>query len=155
MVTMEELANAVQALQTQVVQHQQENQELRARVTNYEAQAAQAAQAAAQAVAISPQHSGGMAAEVLDALRSLPEALGKLNRPKGLIDPRGLGKPQMLGEDAEQKFRLWAIKLEDYVSGVFGGRSRETLEWAAEMETEITAADIDSSFGALADLNAL
>ena len=72
--------------------------------------------------------------EVLAALRDLPEALTKMSRPKGLIDSRGLGRPQVLGDDAENKFRPWAIKLEDYVSGVFGGKSREALEWAASMD---------------------
>ena len=33
----------------------------------------------------------------------------------GLIDQKGLGKPQVLGEGAEDRFRVWALKLEDYV----------------------------------------
>ncbi|CAK9008497.1 unnamed protein product, partial [Durusdinium trenchii] len=90
--------------------------------------------------------------EMVSALRGLPEALGKLSKPKGLIDPRGLGKPQILGDNADEKFRLWAIKLEDYVSGVFGGKSREVLEWAAGMDAEITPAEIDASFGGSADI---
>ena len=89
---------------------------------------------------------------MVSALRGLPEALGKLSKPKGLIDPRGLGKPQILGDNADEKFRLWAIKLEDYVSGVFGGKSREVLEWAAGMDAEITPAEIDASFGGSADI---
>ena len=39
------------------------------------------------------------------------------------------------------------------MSGVFGGRSREALEWASEMDAEVTAAEVDQSFGELADLN--
>ena len=151
--TMENLAQVVQQLQGQVNQQQTENAELRNRVTSYEAQIAQLT-AATVAAGGSPQHGGGLeATEILRALQGLPEALSKLNRPKGLIDPRGLGKPQVLGEEAEQRFRLWSIKLEDYVSGVFGGRSREALEWASGMDSEITSADIDQNFGELADMN--
>ncbi|CAK9071194.1 Copia protein [Durusdinium trenchii] len=95
---------------------------------------------------------GALVREMVSALRGLPEALGKLSKPKGLIDPRGLGKPQILGDNADEKFRLWAIKLEDYVSGVFGGKSREVLEWAAGMDAEITPAEIDASFGGSADI---
>eukprot|EP00435_Cladocopium_sp_Y103_P034158 s1161_g8.t1 len=153
-------AGVVQALQNQLMQQQTENQALVERVTNYEAQLAQVSAAAASASNVaaaaangSPQHGGLDVAEVLRALQGLPDALSKLNKPKGLIDPRGLGKPQILGEDAEQKFRLWAIKLEDYVSGVFGGKSREALEWASEMDTEVTLVEIDQNFGDLADLN--
>ena len=41
----------------------------------------------------------------------------------------------------------------DSVSGVFGGRSRVALEWASEMDGEVTAAEVDQNFGDLADLN--
>ena len=90
-------------------------------------------------------------AEVLQALRELPMALTKLGKPKGLIDHRGLGKPSILGEDAENKFRLWSVKLEDYAHGVFGGKSREVLEWASAMDTEITETDIMDTNGIQAD----
>ena len=40
--------------------------------------------------------------------------MSRLNKPNGLIDPTGLGKPQVLGEEGEQKFRIWAINIEDY-----------------------------------------
>ena len=33
------------------------------------------------------------------------------------------------------------------MSGVFGGKSREVLEWAAGMDTKITPAEIDASYG--------
>ena len=75
-----------------------------------------------------------------------------MSKPKGLIDPRGLGKPQVLGDDAESKFRLWAIKLEDHVSGVPGAKSREVLEWAAGMDAEITITEIDANYGHSADI---
>ena len=39
--------------------------------------------------------------------------MSRLNKPNGLIDPTGLGKPQVLGEEGEQKFRIWAINIED------------------------------------------
>ena len=50
------------------------------------------------------------ATEVFEALRGLPEAPAKLNKPKGLIDPQGSGKPQVLGEEAGSKFRFWAMR---------------------------------------------
>lgn len=144
MTTMEDLAAALQQLQQQVLTTQADNQVLRERLATFEAQAA-----------LSPSHGAGMspeAREVVAALRGLPEGVGKLAKPKGLIDPRGLGKPQILGENAGEKFRLWAIKLEDYVSGVFGGKSREVLEWAASMDTEITPAEIEAGYGSSADI---
>ena len=118
----------MQQLQQQVTQTAAENQQLRDRLTTFEQ----------QQQFHSPTHGGGAQAvqvgEVLAALGDLPEALTKMSRPKGLIDSRGLGRPQVLGDDAENRFRPWAIKLEDYVSGVFGGKSREALEWAASMD---------------------
>ena len=138
MASMQELAQVVQQLQQQVQQVQAENQVLRERMTSSEA----------QAQAGSPTAGGyGGYGDVLDALRNLPEALSKLNKPKSLIDSRGLGKPQVLGDDAEAKFRLWSVKLEDYVVGVFGGKTREALEWAATMDVEITEKDIRESYG--------
>ena len=92
---------------------------------------------------------GGMETEVLRALQSLPDALAKLGKKErgGLVDQRGLGKPYTLGEDAEEKFRVWASKLEDYVTGVFSGKSREVLEWAAGSEGNIVAEEIDKAYG--------
>ena len=141
---MEEITAAIQALQQQVAQTQTENQLLRDRLQVFEA---------GQAAAGTPQHGAVSQAEVLEALRALPEALAKMNRPKGLIDPRGLGKPQVLGEDAESKFRLWSVKLEDYIYGVYAGKSRDVLEWAAGMDQEITDFEVDNSYGEHADLN--
>ena len=80
---MEEITAAIQALQQQVAQTQTENQLLRDRLQVFEA---------GQAAAGTPQHGAVSQAEVLEALRALPEALAKMNRPKGLIDPRGLGR---------------------------------------------------------------
>ena len=37
------------------------------------------------------------------------------------------------------------------MSGVFGGKSREALEWAATLETEVTELEIDAAFGMTAD----
>ena len=71
---------------------------------------------------------------------------------RGLIDQKGLGKPQILGEDAEAKFRVWAVKLEDYVAGVFGGKAREVLEWAAGSELASTEHEVDVTYALAADL---
>ena len=122
----------LQQVQQQLVQVQQENAQLQARL-----------QAAEQGLASG---SGGMETEVLRALQSLPDAakLGKKERG-GLVDQRGLGKPYTLGEDAEEKFRVWASKLEDYVTGVFSGKSREA-------EGNIVAEEIDKAYGTGADL---
>ena len=160
------MMQAIQALQAQMAQSQAENQQLRDRIQNYEqqmaqtAQAAQAAQsAAAAAAASSPTANGGggvpatvTAMDVLEALQGLPDALAKMSKPKGLIDARGLGKPVTLGDDAETKFRLWALKLEDYVAGVFTGKCREVLEWAAGLDSEVSQIEIDRNFGRSADL---
>lgn len=141
---MDQLLNVVQQLQLQVQQNQAENQMLRDRLTNFELQQ--------QAAPMANGGGGGVPAqEVLRALQGLPDAIAKMGRPRGLIDPRGLGKPQTLGDDAENKFRLWSVKLEDYVAGVFGGRSREVLEWAATMDSEVTDGEIDGAYGEFAD----
>ena len=106
-----------------------------------------------EAANVATANGGGLEArDVLQALRGLPEALAKMSKPKGLFDPKGLGKPQTLGEDAENRFRLWAVKLEDYVYGVYGGKSREVLEWAAALDTEIGDKEISDNYGASADL---
>eukprot|EP00435_Cladocopium_sp_Y103_P068786 s76_g32.t1 len=120
-----------------------ENAELRQRMTSYEAAASASAANGAGGVEVR---------EVLQALKGLPDALAKMAKPKGLFDSKGLGKPQTLGEDAENRFRLWAVKLEDYVYGVFGGKSREVLEWAASMDVEIGDKEISDNFGANSDL---
>ena len=90
----------LQQVQQQLVQVQQENAQLQARL-----------QATEQGLASG---SGGMETEVLRALQSLPDALAKLGKKErgGLVDQRGLGKPYTLGEDAEEKFRVWGSKLE-------------------------------------------
>jgi hypothetical protein len=130
---MDELAQATGQLQQQVAPALLENQTLRERMTTYEAQTqaaqAQAAQAQAQAaqlqaqVAGSPTHGGVGATEVLRALQGLPDALAKMSKPKALFDVKGFAKPQTPGNDAEAKFRLWSVKLEDYVCRVCGGKS--------------------------------
>ena len=91
---------------------------------------------------------------MLQALSRLPEVLEKMSKRGGggLIDQKGLGKPQVLGEGAEDRFRVWALKLEDYVAGVIGGKIPEVLEWAAEQDNPIAQMDIDNQFGAGADL---
>ena len=129
-------------MQQQMAQLAQENAGLRDRV-----------QAAEQQTAGAGGGSGG-SAEVLQALSRLPEVLEKMSKRGGggLIDQKGLGKPQVLGEGAEDRFRVWALKLEDYVAGVIGGKSCEVLEWAAEQENPIAQMDIDNQFGAGADL---
>ena len=141
MASLEELVNAMTQLQAQVQQAQAENSVLRERMATYEA------------ANVATANGGGLEArDVLQALRGLPEALAKMSKPKGLFDPKGLGKPQTLGEDAENRFRLWAVKLEDYVYGVYGGKSREVLEWAAALDTEIGDKEISDNYGASADL---
>ena len=132
----------LQQMQQQMQQLAAENAALQARVQAAEERAAQRGPG------------GGMdPGDVLQALRDLPEALSKLNKPKGLIDPKGLGKPSILNEEPEQKFRLWSVKLEDYVTGVFGGKSREALEWAAGSDAEITQGEIENAYGTHADAN--
>ena len=42
--------------------------------------------------------------------------------------------------------------MEDYVTGVFSGKSRQVLEWAAGFEGNIVAEEIDKAYGTGADL---
>ena len=89
--------------------------------------------------------------ESMEVLRVIPEALksiGGQKERKNLFDSKGLGKPQTLGdEQAEQRFRLWSIKREDYVAGVFGEKCREAMQWASESEGEITEALLANTYG--------
>eukprot|EP00913_Durusdinium_trenchii_P002014 g1861.t1 len=78
-----------------------------------------------------------------------PGEMKQQDTARRLFDPFRLN---VLGDSVDEKFRLWAIKLEDYVSGVFGCKSREVLEWAASMDNEIAAAEIDSNYGSSADI---
>ena len=51
------------------------------------------------------------------------------------MDNRGLGKPYVLGDtDPDGKFRMWAIRVEDFVSAVYGETFREIMAWASEQE---------------------
>ena len=43
------------------------------------------------------------------------------------------------------------MKLGDYVSGVFGSKSREALEWSATSDVEVSQQAIDAMFGSAAD----
>jgi hypothetical protein len=92
----------------------------------------------------------------LAAFAKLPEILEKLtgdrNKPRSLMDNKGLGKPYVLGsDDAEGKFRMWAIKVEDFVIGNFGEKFREAMQWAAEFEGSIDELSIDTAYGDAAD----
>ena len=131
----EEMQEAMANMQAQLARLSTENVALNQRVV--------AAEQTAQQVNVG---------SILQALQGLPEAISRLSKPKGLIDPKGLGKPQVLGDNPDEKFRTWAIKLEDYVTGVFGGKSREVLEWAAGSEVEITFQLVDVTYGHQADL---
>ena len=134
-----QMAQLLGQMQQQLQQLNSDNQALRQRIFEQE-----------QRFTNGP---GGEAQEVLQALRALPEALGKLSQraPKSLIDTKGLGKPQTLGEDAESKFRVWSVKLEDYITGLFGHRAREVLEWAASSDVEVTKPEVDQAYGNAAD----
>ena len=97
---MEEMLALMGQLQQQVAQSQAENQVLRERMANFEAVHSPSARG-----------SGLQSEEVLAALRALPEALAKMSssKPKGFFGPKGLGKPQVPGENAEEKFRLCGV----------------------------------------------
>ena len=96
--------------------------------------------------------------ESMAVIGRIPEALaalkggGKGERPRMLMDSRGLGKPQILTSvDTEDRFRMWVIKAEDYISGQFGEKFREALQWAAEHEGEIGEFEFQTAYGDLAD----
>lgn len=96
-------------------------------------------------------------AESMEVLKLIPKALesiGGHRDRKNLFDSKGLGKPQTLGdEQAELRFRLWSIKLEDYVAGVFGEKFREAMQWASESEVEVSSALLANTYGEHADPN--
>ena len=80
--------------------------------------------------------------ESMDAFRGLPAALTKLSkgsdRKLTLLGNRGLSRPYVLGDgDPDTRFRMWATKFEDFVSGILGERWREAMAWAAEQEANI------------------
>ena len=89
----------------------------------------------------------GRVSEALAALKG-----GKGERPRMLMDSRGLGTPQILTSvDTEDRFRMWVIEAEDYISGQFGEKFREALHWAAEHEGEIGEFEFQTAYGDLAD----
>ena len=61
------------------------------------------------------------------------------------MDNKGLGKPYALtDDDPDGKFRMWAIKVEDFVCGIFGEKFRELMQWSAEQEEPINESDRDA-----------
>ena len=63
-----------------------------------------------------------------------------------LVDAKGIGRPEKFGSK-EAEWRIWAIKLENVVAGVFPG-ARDALAWAQERDpmAPVTAADRDAYF---------
>ncbi len=95
--------------------------------------------------------------ESMAVLGGIPAALARLGaakeKPRMLMDSRGLGKPSILNSvETEDDFRKWAIKVEDYVSSQFGEKFREVMQWVAEYEDDINEWNIDQSYGKTADL---
>ena len=101
--------------------------------------------------------------ESMNALRGIPAALDKLSKGNDkkltLLDNRGLGKPYVLtDDDPDNRFRMWAIKFEDFVSGVLGEKWQEAMKWASEQEHPLHEAEsgaasyrLDMAYGAHAD----
>ena len=87
----------------------------------------------------------------MDVIRAIPAALEKLadsqrsGGRRALMDNKGLGKPYALtDDDTDSKFRMWAIKVEDFVCGIFGEKFRELMQWSAEQEEPINESDTDA-----------
>ena len=89
------------------------------------------------------------------ALKQLADSSKKSQEGKALMDNRGLGKPYVLGDtDPDGKFRMWAIRVEDFVSAVYGETFREIMAWAAEQEGSLDERERDDA-GAMAAENRL
>ena len=88
----------------------------------------------------------------MDVIRSLPAALDKLaesNKKSGgkraLMDNKGLGKPYSLSDNnPDGKFRMWAIRTEEFVSAIYGEDLREIMRWTAEQEHPLDDTEVDS-----------
>ena len=51
----------------------------------------------------------------------------------------------MLGDnEPDEKFRMWAIEMEDFVSGVLGDKWREAMRWASEQEHSLGESELGS-----------
>ena len=97
--------------------------------------------------------------ESMAVIGRIPEALaalkgGKGERPRMLMESRGLGKPQILTNmDTDDRFRMWVNKAEDYIVGQLensqGEKFREALWWAAEHDGEIDELEMRCSYGDL------
>ena len=80
----------------------------------------------------------------VDVMKKIPEALEKLAASSqkavggSLMDSKGLGKPMTIGdEDPDSKFRVWAVRVEDFVSSSSGEKFRSAMQWAPEREESI------------------
>ena len=90
--------------------------------------------------------------ELQDQNKKLMEQLAKgssgSSRPQ-LVDVKGIGRPGSFAGD-DQKFVAWATKTKNYITSVFSDLG-PALEWAVEVDVEITAQLLDDNFGSNAD----
>ncbi len=160
-------AQIQQMMATRMAGAEQEILQLRQELSQAQQLAQQAQQAAAAATAstaggvpanvaeiiyeirINNQNSANMAAQI-EAQQQVLKKIVETHKPtKTLIDPRGLGKPQVFKND-EDKFQAWAIKIKGYVLGIYPDL-RDAMAWAAELTDRITEIDLDAAYGDSAD----
>ena len=94
-----------------------------------------------QQAAAPPPPQEGLAA----ALAGLPTALAQVmasNRPRKLIDGRGIQKSPPIFSNKEGNFLHWSRKAEAYVTSVFED-APDTLVWAAQQEDIVDYTKID------------
>ena len=119
----QEMANALQQLQTRVNQLATENEALR------------------------NQHLGMQA--MAESIGELAKNLGKKDDKKDrrlLVDTKGLGKPEMFNND-ELGFRRWSRTICNLTVGVFGKEFQDVLEFCLDRDDPVDMTELVTKFG--------
>ena len=149
MATNQQILDQITALTQQVASLQQENQQLASTVQQLQQSPPAAATGSAdpnmQAVLA---NLAAMQEQNKKLLEHISKSSSSSSRPT-LIDTKGIGKPTSFGGD-DQKFVAWSTKIKNYISSVFPDLG-PVLEWAAELEVEVTHVLIEDNFGTNAD----
>lgn len=87
-----------------------------------------------------------------DVLEKLSKTMDRRDHAPQLIDPKGLGRPFVLNDtNAESSFRMWGIKLGDFVISVLGDKFGEAMQWSLDNDVQVTADSLYNAYGGGAD----
>ena len=161
MTTLEQLSAQMAQMQQALQQSQTQNQALRTQLDSLQQAQQETRQAAQQAVqqardevrqvqvqAMNLGNLGTAVTELSANQRSLAEVLTKQQsqgRKITLIDTKGLAKPEKFS-GAEENFLYWRTRIESFITSLVP-EMEEVLEWAEEMDDEVTRTKIKDVWG--------